>query len=408
MTSIDYYVKWNLGGVYSKCPECGKQPRFISLSDGFKTYCKEHARLAMSNAGKVGGKIKQQWNKGETKETNATIARQAFNQMGEKNPFFGKKHSDETMKRIKQKQRVPWESVVNKINTILNATVLSDSSDYVTQNSRLKVKCNVCSTVFSVTSFNVSRCSRCKTCFPIASRPQLEVADFVKSLGFDITISDRTVISPYELDVFVSTKSVAIEYHGLYWHSGGKNLNFDENRHLTKRKKSDDVNVYLIQLFADEWEFRRPICEALISRALGTCKTVLDAQDCELVDLDEGFAELFVNENHVAGCDFEFDSAIGLRHPELDVVAVALFNGSRIERVAFLNDVQVNGGIDKLAQNANQFVIDLRLEKEVPSYFKFLAPKPCRQWFTDCFNRFDDEIEDSMAISDCGSAIYQR
>lgn len=164
MTSIDYYVKWNLDGAYPKCPECGEQPRFISLSDGFKTFCIEHAKSAMSNAGKVGGKIKETWNKGETKETDERIAEQSTKQRGENNSFFGKKHTTQTLERMAQKQRVPWESVVKNVETALNATVLSDSSAYVTQNSLLEVKCNVCSTVFSVSSYNVKRGSRCKAC----------------------------------------------------------------------------------------------------------------------------------------------------------------------------------------------------------------------------------------------------
>lgn len=57
MQVVDYCIKHMYGGVAPSCPECGKLPRFVSLIDGFKAYCKDHARLAMKLAGAVGGKM---------------------------------------------------------------------------------------------------------------------------------------------------------------------------------------------------------------------------------------------------------------------------------------------------------------------------------------------------------------
>jgi hypothetical protein len=51
------------------------------------------------------------------------------------------------------------------------------------------------------------------------SRAQLEIYDFVRSLAPDAVLSDRTVIAPKELDIWVPSSKFAIEFNGLFWHS---------------------------------------------------------------------------------------------------------------------------------------------------------------------------------------------
>lgn len=82
----DYTIKYILQGIHPSCPICGKEPRYTSFS--FKEFCIDHANSGYAKGGKKGGTIKQTWNKGETKDTNETIARQAKAAEGEGNHFF--------------------------------------------------------------------------------------------------------------------------------------------------------------------------------------------------------------------------------------------------------------------------------------------------------------------------------
>jgi hypothetical protein len=65
-----------------------------------------------------------------------------------------------------------------------------------------------------------SKGSRCPKCSEWGvSSAQKEIYDFVKGLCGDALMSDRTFISPLEIDILIPSKKIAIEYCGLYWHS---------------------------------------------------------------------------------------------------------------------------------------------------------------------------------------------
>jgi hypothetical protein len=56
----------------------------------------------------------------------------------------------------------------------------------------------------------------CHICHPKESKGQLEIFDFVRSVSPDAVISDRTVIAPKELDVYVPSKNFANEKCVMY------------------------------------------------------------------------------------------------------------------------------------------------------------------------------------------------
>lgn len=57
----EYTIKHVYNGIEPKCLECGSPVRYVSFS--FKRYCKEHSYIGESQGGRVGGRIKKQWNK---------------------------------------------------------------------------------------------------------------------------------------------------------------------------------------------------------------------------------------------------------------------------------------------------------------------------------------------------------
>ena len=110
------------------------------------------------------------------------------------------------------------------------------------KNTVFEWKCLRCGTVFS-SRFNYNfKCGRqtedhvrCPTCFPHekieTSEEETELFDFARSVAPDAVRSDRSVIYPRELDVYIPSKRLALEFDGLYWHN-------DENKpnsyHLDK------------------------------------------------------------------------------------------------------------------------------------------------------------------------------
>lgn len=368
LSSIDYYIKHECGGMRPTCPVCGGETRFISLGDGFKKYCIVHRSIAESEAGKVGGKLKKTWSKGLTKKTDERLAALALNQTGEGNPFYGHHHTIETKQKNADAHRLSFDAVLARLTELVpTIEVMSSSSEYATQDDLLRVKCMTCSTTDAASFSNLQRCWRCKTCFPLASKPQLEVAEFVRSLGFeDVEISTRKVIPPLELDVWVPSQKLAIEYHGLYWHSGGKEGEADKRSHRQKYERCEAEGIRLFQFFSDEWINKGDICRSMLVNALHKNATKLNARDCEVRAILPAQSKEFANANHISG-GTRAAHHLGLFHKSRGLVGIATTrtpiqkkhgHACELARMCFLRNTSVRGGASKLLSHVKQLARD--------------------------------------------------
>lgn len=85
-----------------------------------------------------------------------------------------------------------------------------------------------------------------------------EIIDFLENHGItDIIRNDRSILDGMELDIYIPSKKIAIEYNGLKWHfeEFGKNKNY----HLNKTEKCIEKGIGLIQIFEDEWNDKKEI-----------------------------------------------------------------------------------------------------------------------------------------------------
>lgn len=408
----DYCVKYQYNNSRPMCVTCGGETRYVSLSEGFKKYCVAHKNIASAEAGKIGGKIKKQWNKGKTKETDERLLKFSANMSGEGNHFYGRKHTDLTKEKNATAHRLNFSEVVNQIaKDVPNITVLSDWRSYNTQDSLLHVKCNQCESEDDVSLFNIKRCWRCRKCNPIGSRQQIEVSEYVRSLGFDVEISTRKIIPPLELDIWIPEKSVAIEYHGLYWHSGGREETFDKRKHRKKYESATSSKIKLIQIFSDEWIKKKDICKSIIRNALGKNSVKLNARDCSLVDLSKETAEEFLERTHISGYT-RCKHRIGLFHKIHGLVGIATTrtpiqkrwgNICELARMSFSENITVRGGASKLLSRVKELAIHDGFEG-VLSYadlrfgsgsvyekcgFKLEGESTINYWYTDGHSRFD-------------------
>jgi hypothetical protein len=72
------------------CELCGNETRYVAYK--FKRFCKDCSKISSSITGAEGGKATA-WNKGLTKETDERVKKQAEDNTGEGNPFYGKRHT---------------------------------------------------------------------------------------------------------------------------------------------------------------------------------------------------------------------------------------------------------------------------------------------------------------------------
>ena len=199
------------------------------------------------------------------------------------------------------------------------------------------------------------------------SHKEIEVQNYVKTLVPDIEVNNRSVIKPRELDIYVPSKNVAIEYNGLFWHSS---LYRGKLYHLEKTKACQALGIRLIQFYSDEWDNKKDICKSLISSALGVYDRKIYARCCDVRDIDSVTYSKFLDENHIQG-SISSKKMLGLFYKD-ELVQVAGWGTSRfkkgeieLHRMASKKFVQVVGGFSKLIRHSgiDKFIsyVDLRL-----------------------------------------------
>jgi len=130
---------------------------------------------------------------------------------------------------------------------------------------------------------------------------------FIKSMG--VSVEDNYVPSglgrKLEVDIFVPSKNIAIEYNGLNWHS--ERILAGKYKSPTKYhiKKSmffyETLNINVIHVMEHEWRNNRPIIESIIRAKLGKSEHKIAARKCNLSIVDKKEAAQFLSNNHRQG-----------------------------------------------------------------------------------------------------------
>ena len=164
---------------------------------------------------------------------------------------------------------------------------------------KLKFKCRKCRREFEAHHDNGFH-GRCPVCFPLksVSHQEKELVCFVKSLCPDLIENDRTLIKPYELDVVIPGKKLALEFDGIHWHSSE---NRPRDYHLMKTELCEKRGYQLLHVFENEWNSKREIVESRIKNLLGIYDRTVFARKCEVRNVPNPESLKFLDENHIQG-----------------------------------------------------------------------------------------------------------
>lgn len=183
----------------------------------------------------------------------------------------------------------------------------------------------------------------------VGSRPEEDLADFVGSLGLGIETNTRKIIPPYELDIYIPEKRIAIEFNGLYWHNED---HVDKDYHYVKWRLCRDEGIQLIQIWEDDWRDKRPIVEASICNKLSLFSESIAARKTEVIRLVPSEAKGFLDMHHIQG-GVSSSVVYGLVHRG-SVVACAAFKKEKprvYTLVRFASSTRVQGGFSKLLKH---------------------------------------------------------
>jgi G:T-mismatch repair DNA endonuclease (very short patch repair protein) len=185
---------------------------------------------------------------------------------------------------------------------------------------------------------------------------EVEIQQFIESLGVRCDTGNRTVLKNKEIDLYLPDRKIGIEVDGLYWHSYNPSTltNENRNRHVQKTIEAAEAGVLLLHISDWEWRNKQAIVKSMIISKLGRCNNKLYARKCTIEHISTSDAKKFFNENHLQGF-VGSTYYLGLVHNKELVMMISAgrnrfstTNAIELYRMASKINIQVVGGGSKL------------------------------------------------------------
>lgn len=249
-----------------------------------------------------------------------------------------------------------------------------------------------------------SGCPHCSSALRV-SKGENDLAEFVSTLvgSENVERNVRNVIdgSKAELDIYIPSMSIAVEYHGVYYHSSA--FHSDPKRHYKKLEDCTSSGIRLIQVWEDDWNLRRRVVKEMLAVKLGKrrAETVYARNTSAHTATSHSVSE-FLERNHIQGA-IPGTWNVALRDGAGEVVAVIVsrrLSPSTAEISRYATSKGVVGGFSKalaalenvlptevssLVTFADREISDGKLYHDngfvvdavIPPDYKYLVPSKC-------------------------------
>lgn len=199
----------------------------------------------------------------------------------------------------------------------------------------------------------------CPNCNPLSeSWGESTVRKFLETHNIQFDQNTRKIIPPLELDFYIPSLNLAIEFNGIYWHS--EKILADKNYHQNKFNACKAIGIKLIQIFEHELMFKQEIVFARLSRFLSISPAIkIGARNCSIVQLDAATSKRFFETNHLQGYR-PSKNVWGLVYKKQVVAALSMGKARysknlaewELLRFAIASEFAVNGAMPKLFKHA--------------------------------------------------------
>jgi hypothetical protein len=173
------------------------------------------------------------------------------------------------------------------------------------ENKVYYIKCILCNNNFEISTnaYNIRKNNKleiCTVCNPIEYNISLLEKDL---LNYISSIYNGNIINNYrkigfELDIFLPELSLGIEFNGIYWHS---EFFKQKDYHYNKYIKCLENNINLIQIWEDDWNYKKEIIKSIIKNKIKSSEKIW-ARKCEIREVtDTNLIKEFLNKNHIQG-----------------------------------------------------------------------------------------------------------
>lgn len=187
---------------------------------------------------------------------------------------------------------------------------------------------------------------------PLSSEGERELGEYIKEIcSCEIRTNVRDVIYPFELDIHIPYKNIAIEFNGNYWHS---DINVCRNYHKDKTLRCAKKDIRLIHIFEYEWENNKDKIKNYIRDVLSDNLETIYARKCGVRILTDDEAKEFLDRYHLQGYSHAGIN-IGL-HDGNEILGIMTFGTPRFNnnfeyeliRLCFKSGYSIVGGAERM------------------------------------------------------------
>lgn len=236
---------WLHNRTAKSCPVCSRETNFYINDKDYRTYCSEECYQVSMCKGGVGRKVIE----------NSNISKYGSN-------------STLQLPGVREKTLITLQERYGVDNPMKNSAILKRA---LSNNGSVRNK---------------------------KSSYEKEISKFLTSMGVMNTVSDYSILSGKQLDVYCPERKLAIEFNGLYWHSEV----FKEKRyHLEKTEMCESQGIQLIHIWEDEWVEKQDVVKSLLKAKLGIKTPVSYARQHKVVWGNISGVREFLDAHHIQG-----------------------------------------------------------------------------------------------------------
>lgn len=232
--------------------------------------------------------------------------------------------------------------------------------------NNVEIICPVHGSFFQSPNSHVSQGQGCPHCGYSISKGEQELLEWLKGY-FPDTYHATRILDRKDIDVYIPSRKLGIEFNGIYFHSTRlKNKDDHRLKFMNARKKG----IYLMQFWDFEWRDKPDVIKSIILDTLGIYKVQLAVKDSKVVDVSRETAKQFCEENSLQ----EFrDTHIckGLLHEKEGLVAMlaCTVNGELVHFIV-KKYYHVKGSLPKLMNNL--YIKHVNLDRRLDTGDRYL------------------------------------
>jgi hypothetical protein len=286
-TRESFYVWWQGGNITNSCLECSAPTKFECYKGKYRPYCSVSCKAkhlksyknAHDPAGKCKGvnKIKEMSVESTKKRNNTVLSERG-----------------KTLAQYSTEQRM--QSYHNSLPNELKDAEFCKSFTGSWSNLARHLRVPFYSVQSAFKRFGISPPKKRRQ----YSADELEIVDFLISHGVDIVRNNRTILdNRQEIDIFIPSLNIGIEYCGLYWHSDRNG--YSSSKHQKKFLTALSKGITLLTIFEDEWLFNRDVVKSRLLSAIHKNHTRIFARKCDVVVNKASVVSDCLTHWHIAG-----------------------------------------------------------------------------------------------------------